>query len=225
MCGIAGVLGRPGEAVQRTVLERMNARLAHRGPDDECYCFNHHAALAQRREDGLGSNHNARLFLGMLKNAVPLLPGTPAVEVVPEIGVEPTDLQLWRYHGLGPMGGTDLDAVLRNVGVTTIVGVGVSVNVAIPNFAMDAVNAGYQFVLPRDAVAGIPEDYAAMFEAQAQGCAICHAPEPEGQSLHVDHDHDTGDVRGLLCFTCNAGIGMFAHDIELLSAAVVYLRR
>jgi len=69
------------------------------------------------------------------------------------------------------------------------------------------------------------DDYRAMLEAQAGGCAICHAPEPEGQSLHVDHDHDTGAVRGLLCFTCNAGIGMFAHDIDLLSAAVAYLHR
>jgi nicotinamidase-related amidase len=58
------------------------------------------------------------------------------------------------------MGGTDLDAVLRNLGVTTIVGVGVSVNVAIQNLVMDAVNAAYEVVLPRDAVAGIPRDYA-----------------------------------------------------------------
>jgi len=116
--------------------------------------------LAMRRADGQGSNHNARLFVGMLKNGVPLLPGTEAVEVIPEIGVEPTDVVLSRLHGLGPMGGTDLDAVLRNMGVTTIVGVGVSVNVAMLNFAMDAVNAGYQFVMPRDAVAGIPEAYA-----------------------------------------------------------------
>jgi nicotinamidase-related amidase len=117
--------------------------------------------LAMRRADGQGSNHNARLFVGILKNGVPLLPGTEAVEVIPEIGVEPTDVVLSRLHGLGPMGGTDLDAVLRNMGVTTIVGVGVSVNVAMLNFAMDAVNAGYQFVMPRDAVAGIPEAYAA----------------------------------------------------------------
>jgi nicotinamidase-related amidase len=116
--------------------------------------------VAMRRADGQGSNHNARLFLGMLKTPVPLLPGTPAVEVVPEIGVAESDVVLSRLHGLGPMGGTDLDPVLRNLGVTTIVGVGVSVNVAIPNFAMDAVNHGYQFVIPRDAVAGIPEDYA-----------------------------------------------------------------
>jgi len=116
--------------------------------------------VAMRRADGQGSNRNARLFLGILKNGVPLLPGTEAVEVIPEIGVEPTDVVLSRLHGLGPMGGTDLDAVLRNMGVTTIVGVGVSVNVAMLNFAMDAVNAGYQFVMPRDAVAGIPEAYA-----------------------------------------------------------------
>ena len=44
--------------------------------------------------------------------------------------------------------------------IRTIVGVGVSVNVAITNFVMDAVNRGYQFVLPRDAVAGVPREYA-----------------------------------------------------------------
>jgi nicotinamidase-related amidase len=59
------------------------------------------------------------------------------------------------------MGGTDLDAVLRALGVTTVVGVGVSVNIGMTNFVMDAVNAGYQFVLPRDAVAGVPPEYAA----------------------------------------------------------------
>jgi biuret amidohydrolase len=58
------------------------------------------------------------------------------------------------------MGGTDLDAVLRNLGVSTLVAVGVSVNVAITNLVMDAVNAAYRVVVPRDAVAGIPADYA-----------------------------------------------------------------
>ncbi len=116
--------------------------------------------VAARRADGQGSNTNARLFLGMRKLPVGLLPGSAAVEVVPEIGTVASDVVLTRLHGLGPMGGTDLDAVLRNLGATTVVGVGVSVNVGMINFAMDAVNAGYQFVLPRDAVAGIPEDYA-----------------------------------------------------------------
>jgi hypothetical protein len=69
------------------------------------------------------------------------------------------------------------------------------------------------------------DDYRAMLEAQGGGCAICAAPEPDGQSLHVDHDHETGAVRGLLCFNCNAGLGKFGERIELLSAAVDYLRR
>jgi biuret amidohydrolase len=116
--------------------------------------------VAARRADGKGSNANARLFMGMLKTAVPLLPGTPAVEVIPEIGVEPGDVLLTRLHGLGPMGGTDLDAVLRNLGVTTVVGIGVSVNIGMMDFAFDAVNAGYQMVMPRDAVAGVPAEYA-----------------------------------------------------------------
>ncbi|MEY2449220.1 MAG: biuret amidohydrolase [Acidimicrobiaceae bacterium] len=116
--------------------------------------------LAVRRSDDKGSNRNARLFLGTRKLGIRIEPGTSAAALLPEIGDDPEDLVLTRYHGLGPMGGTDLDAVLRNLGVSTVVGVGVSVNVAITNFAMDAVNAGYQFVLPRDAVAGVPNDYA-----------------------------------------------------------------
>jgi nicotinamidase-related amidase len=117
--------------------------------------------VAQRRPDGKGSNHNARLFMGMLKTPVALTPGSEATEVIDEIGVDPGDVVLHRLHGLGPMGGTDLDPVLRNLGVTTIVGIGVSVNVGMLDFVMDAVNAGYQFVMPRDAVAGVPEEYAA----------------------------------------------------------------
>ena len=50
--------------------------------------------------------------------------------------------------------------MLRNLGVTTIVPTGVSVNIAITNLVMDAVNLGYDVVLPRDAVAGLPQDYA-----------------------------------------------------------------
>ncbi|OBB33647.1 isochorismatase [Mycolicibacterium peregrinum] len=115
--------------------------------------------LVQRRPDGLGSNHNAKIF-AIGRNDVGILPGTPGATLLPEFGPEPDDLVLSRWHGLGPMGGTDLDAVLRNLGVSTIVAVGVSVNIAIINLVMDAVNAGYRVVLPRDAVAGIPTAYA-----------------------------------------------------------------
>lgn len=115
--------------------------------------------LVQRRADGRGANHNAKLFT-VGASGVDITPDSPGTQLVPEIDVQPSDLVLRRWHGLGPMGGTDLDAILRNLGVTTIVAVGVSVNVAILNLVMDAVNAGYRVVLPRDGVAGIPAEYA-----------------------------------------------------------------
>jgi nicotinamidase-related amidase len=115
---------------------------------------------AETRDDLAGANRNARLFGGVRKAPVRLSPGTDAVGVPPEIGVDDRDIVLARHHGLGPMTGTQLDPMLRNLGVTTIVGVGVSVNIGMTNFAFDAVNRGYQMVLPRDAIAGVPADYA-----------------------------------------------------------------
>ena len=120
---------------------------------------------AQHRADGWGGNRNARLFRAMPKMPVQLHVGTPAVEVVPEIGVAEADIVLPRHHGLSPFEGTELDSLLRNEDIRTIVAVGVSVNVAIINLTFDAVNAGYVVVIPRDAVAGTPPDYVdAVFE-------------------------------------------------------------
>jgi nicotinamidase-related amidase len=114
---------------------------------------------ALRRADGLGANANARIFQHMARAPVKLLPGSAAAEIVPEIRVAESDQLLPRLHGLSPFHGTELDFVLRNQGVRTLVAVGVSVNVAIQNLAFDAVNAGYQVVVPRDAVAGFPAEY------------------------------------------------------------------
>jgi biuret amidohydrolase len=115
---------------------------------------------AETRDDGRGANRNARLFAGVKKSPVRLSPGSTAVQVPDEIGVAPEDIVLPRYHGVGPMTGTQLDSILRNLGATTIVGVGVSVNIGMTNLAFDAVNRGYQIVMPRDAIAGVPADYA-----------------------------------------------------------------
>ena len=120
---------------------------------------------ALRRGDGRGANANARIFQYMARAPVKLLPGSPAAAIVPEVQVADGDLVLPRYHGLSPFQGTELDFVLRNLGVRTVIGVGVSVNVAIQNLAFDAVNASYQVVIPRDAVAGFPATYVeAVFE-------------------------------------------------------------
>jgi nicotinamidase-related amidase len=116
--------------------------------------------VALRRPDGLAASTNAPMYRFSQKAGVVLHPGSFEADVVPEIGVDDRDLVLGRYHGLGPMGGTDLDMVCRNLGATTIVGVGVSVNVGMLSLGLDAVNHGYQVVIPRDAVAGVPADYA-----------------------------------------------------------------
>lgn len=113
---------------------------------------------AQRRPDGLGVNRNARLFALAHRGGG----GTDAssqFEVHPAVGVEDSDLVMPRLHGVSPMTGTSVDPVLRNLGVTTIVATGVSVNVALLGLAFEAVNLGYQVVIPRDATAGVGADY------------------------------------------------------------------
>jgi len=112
-----------------------------------------------QRADRFGRNRNARLFQVARKEPVRMLPGSEAAEIVPEIGVEAADVVVPRFHGLSPFQGTELDALLRNEGVRTLVVTGVSVNVAITSLTFEAVNAGYQVVIPRDAVAGLPAEY------------------------------------------------------------------
>ncbi len=144
-------LAKAGQAMLPNVAALVAAARAAGAPVIHC--------TALRRADGRGANHNARIFGYMAKSANPLLPDSAAAAIVPEIAVAPSDFVLPRWHGLSPFQGTELDFLLRNLGVRTIVGVGVSVNVAIQNLAFDAVNASYQVVIPRDAVAGFPREY------------------------------------------------------------------
>jgi hypothetical protein len=66
--------------------------------------------------------------------------------------------------------------------------------------------------------------FEALEQAQNYRCAICGGPpNGRGNKLYVDHDHATNKVRGLLCATCNSGLGHFKDKPELLEKAILYL--
>ncbi|MEU3834359.1 cysteine hydrolase [Streptomyces microflavus] len=116
-------------------------------------------AVAESRPDGRGANRNARLFRAAARLPVQQHTGTTAVRVAAPIQVADEDLVVRRLHGLSPLAGTDVDALLRNLGCRTLVVTGVSANVAIPNAVFDAVNLGYTALVPSDAIAGVPAEY------------------------------------------------------------------
>ncbi|MFE1767150.1 cysteine hydrolase [Streptomyces angustmyceticus] len=116
-------------------------------------------AVAERRPDGRGASRNARLFRAAERLPVQQLTGSTAVRIADPIPVSGDDLVVRRLHGLSPLAGTGVDALLRNFGCRTLVVTGVSANVAVPNAVFDAVNLGYAAVVPADAIAGVPADY------------------------------------------------------------------
>lgn len=70
------------------------------------------------------------------------------------------------------------------------------------------------------------EKYYLMLSSQKGSCAICKISFPEEtahRNIHIDHNHKTGEVRGLLCMKCNNGLGAFKDNITLLKMAAVYL--
>jgi len=67
-------------------------------------------------------------------------------------------------------------------------------------------------------------EYNTMLNAQGGGCAIC-GKAPGKVALHVDHDHESGEIRGLLCVGCNNALGQFKDDVALLARAAGYLQR
>jgi hypothetical protein len=68
-------------------------------------------------------------------------------------------------------------------------------------------------------------DYNNMLIEQQNVCDICKNKCVSGKNLAVDHDHDTGKVRGLLCCKCNRGLGNFNDNLDLLEYAVLYLKK
>src|SRR5439155_26329707 len=67
------------------------------------------------------------------------------------------------------------------------------------------------------------DQYDELLAHQGGKCAICSDPPEEGKAYHIDHDHETGEVRGLLCVRCNNGLGQFKEDRDLLKMAATYI--
>jgi len=118
-----------------------------------------HCTAAFRADRAGSHTANSPFITVLLRDPDHMREGTPAVEIVPELGPYPEDLESRRYHGFSPFTGTSLDSTLRALDVRTVVVTGVSLNLGIPGLALEAVNLGYRVVVVTDAVAGTPRAY------------------------------------------------------------------
>lgn len=115
------------------------------------------------RRDSLARNRNVVLY--RQRGAVPSEKPAPDSRPVdgsvpcPELGPDDRDIVMTRLHGLGSITDTGVVPVLRNLGITTVVVTGISLNIGIPNAVMDLANHAFEVVVPRDAVAGTPDEY------------------------------------------------------------------
>jgi nicotinamidase-related amidase len=156
--GIVGggaALGALGEAVQRhgtigQIRRVLDAARAVKVPIFYC--------TVARRADSAGGTANC-LLLALGRKGEPLLHGSPRHAVVEELAPQEGDWVINRFHGITPFHAGELDQLLRNLGIKTVVATGVSVNVGITGLTIEAVNAGYQVVIPKQAVTGTPDDY------------------------------------------------------------------
>jgi biuret amidohydrolase len=161
--GVIGDLAMMGAlreaALARGTMEGAGrlARAAHLAGVRLVHC------TAEHRPDRAGSAANCRILAGAAKASPDqaLTFGSERAQLIPELELdESRDIVLPRMHGMTPFMSTSLDQILRNMGVTTVVAAGVSVNIGLLGLVMSAVDLGYQVVVPLDAVAGVPDDYA-----------------------------------------------------------------
>ena len=120
---------------------------------------------AENRADGIGATDNCKIFamnarLRRDTGSTPIDQGTDGARLVAELGPEPSDVVVARIHGMTPFTSTSLDQILRNMGIRTLVVTGVSVNLGILGTVISAIDLGYRVVLVRDAVCGVPAEYA-----------------------------------------------------------------
>jgi len=156
--GEGGTLSALADAVRRHGTIAQIGRVLAAARKKQIPVF--HCQMA-RRPDGGGAMANCLLLAATRKSERPLLAGSPQQAAVKALAPVDGEWVVTRFHGVTPFHGTELDQLLRNLGIRTVVAVGVSVNVGILGLTIEAVNAGYQVVIPREAVAGTPDEYVA----------------------------------------------------------------
>jgi nicotinamidase-related amidase len=122
-------------------------------------------ATMRDRADGAGQTINCKIFALSARRrtetgGLPTDEGQPGVALVDELDVQPTDIEVPRTGGMTPFSCTELDRIIRSIGGRTIVLMGVSLNLGIIGSALSALDLGYQVVVVRDAVVGLPKAYA-----------------------------------------------------------------
>ena len=120
--------------------------------------------VAENRGDGRGAADNCKVFamnnrLRRETGSTPIDQGTAGAKLVAELGPDDRDIIVPRIHGLTPFTQTSLDQILRNLSVRTLVVTGVSVNMGIFGTVMSAVDLGYNVIIVRDGVCGVPREY------------------------------------------------------------------
>lgn len=143
--GMLGVVRRVCDAARDT-----GARVVH--------------CTAVSRADGAGGATNCRIFaltdrMRRAQGSTPTDIGSPGAALVEGLE-DPRDIVVPRLHGMTPFTSTSLDQILRNLGTKTVVVTGVSVNLGVFGMTLSALDLGYQVVIVRDAVAGVPVEYA-----------------------------------------------------------------
>jgi hypothetical protein len=66
-------------------------------------------------------------------------------------------------------------------------------------------------------------EYVTLYESQNKACAVCEKELPlMGKSTHIDHDHETGKIRGILCSNCNTALGLLKDNIDIILSLALY---
>jgi nicotinamidase-related amidase len=158
--GVVGDLAHPGwqtaEAVAESKMVPNAARLFDCARSAGVRVIHCAAAF---RADHAGSFTNAPILQGRMADDDFLIIGTPEVDPIPELWDPDADVVMHRFHGMSAFAGTEMDWILKSLGVRTVIATGVSLNRGITGTVIEAINYGYRVVIPRDCVVGYPRSY------------------------------------------------------------------